>query len=268
MAIRQERVRTFRALHASGCFIVPNPWDPLSARLLEASGFRALATTSSGYAFAVGRKDGARQISRDESLAYAESIVRSTNLPVTADMEDCYAETPEGVAETVRLAAEAGLAGISIEDRFPLGDEPFRDFASALARVEAACDAARRYDIVLTARADGLGKGFYDMAETIRRLIAFEKAGAEVVYAPGIPDLAALGMICARVNAPFNHVLGQGAKGLTYNQIAQAGVRRISLGGSFTRAACNAIKSLGAAVDRGDFSAIDAAPGWNALLPT
>ncbi|WP_375410663.1 oxaloacetate decarboxylase [uncultured Methylobacterium sp.] len=265
MTTRDQKVGRFRELHRQGCFIIPNPWDALSARLLEASGFAALATTSSGYAFSVGKQDGAGQLSRDEILAYAERIVACTDLPVTADLEDGYAATADGVAETVRLAYEAGLAGISIEDSCPIGVEPVRDFDSAVERVRAACEAARRYDIVLTARADGLGSGHYDLDETIRRLNAFEKAGADVVYAPGVPSLEVLTILCGAVRAPFNHVLGLGVSGLSFDEIAGAGVRRISLGGSFTRAACGAVRSMASTIGRGDFSMIDSAPSWNAL---
>lgn len=265
MTTRDQKVGRFRELHREGCFIIPNPWDALSARLLDASGFKALATTSSGYAFSVGKEDGAKQVSRDEILSYAESIVACTDLPVTADLEDGYADTADGVAETIRLAYEAGLAGVSIEDSCPMGLEPFRDFDSALERVRAACEAARRYDVLLTARADGLGSGHYDLDETIRRLNAFEQAGADVVYAPGVPSLEILTILCGAVKTPFNHVLGLGVSGLSFEQIAGAGVRRISLGGSFTRAACGAIRSVASTIGRGDFSVIDAAPSWNGL---
>ena len=265
MTTRHDKVSRFRELHREGCFIVPNPWDALSARLLVASGFAALATTSSGYAFSTARQDGAGQLSRDEILDYAGRIAACTDLPVTADFEDGYAETPEGIAETIRLAAEAGLAGVSIEDGWPLGPDRFRTFDSALERVGAACEAARRYDLVLTARADGLLGGHYDLDEVIRRLVAFEKAGAEVVYAPGVPSLEALTTLCAAVRVPFNHVLSLGASGLSFDAIAGAGVRRISLGGSFTRAACGAIRSVASSIAGGDFSVIDRASRWDAL---
>ena len=266
MITQDDKVARFRDLHREGCFIVPNPWDALSARLLAASGFEALATTSSGYAFSTGRQDGAGQLSRDDVLAYAERVAACTDLPVTADLEDGYADTPEGIAETIRLAAEAGLAGVSIEDSWPLGPAPVRDFHSALERVGAASEAARRHDVVLTARADGLLGGHYDLDEAIRRLTAFERTGAEVVYAPGVPSLEALTALCAAVRAPFNHVLGLGASGLSFEQIAGAGVRRISLGGAFTRAACGAIRSVASRVAGGDFSPVDRAPRWDALL--
>jgi len=228
-------------------------------------GFQALATTSSGYAFSRGKKDGANDVSRDESLAYAAEIAASTDVPVTADTEDGYADTPEGVAETVRLAAAAGLAGLSIEDRQPRSDQPIRGFDDAVTRVAAAAQAARRCNIVLTARADGLGKGVYDLDEAIRRLKAFEALGAEVLYAPGVPDLAALQKICRSVNAPVNHLLGQGVSGLTYDQIAQAGVRRISVGGSLARAVGGALLRVCQEIATGDFAQLESAPAWNSL---
>jgi 2-methylisocitrate lyase-like PEP mutase family enzyme len=265
MISRSDKVERFRALHASGCFVIPNPWDIAGARMMAGMGFKALATTSSGYAFSKGRKDGALDVSRDESLAYAAEIVASTDVPVTADLEDGYEETPEGVAETVRLAAEAGLAGLSIEDRQPNSDLPIRDFDDAVARVAAAADAARKYNIVLTARADGLGKGTYDLEEAIRRLKVFETLGAEVLYAPGVPDLASLEKLCRSVSAPVNHVLGQGVSGLTLDQIAQAGVRRISVGGSLARAAGGALMTICQEIAAGDFTALESAPAWSVL---
>jgi 2-methylisocitrate lyase-like PEP mutase family enzyme len=265
VSTRSEKVDVFRALHHSGCFIIPNPWDVAGARMMTALGFKALATTSSGFAFSKGKADGAKDVSRDASLTYAAEIAASTNLPVTADLEDGYADTTEGVAETVRLAAEAGLAGLSIEDRQPNSDRPIRDFDTSVARVAAAVKAARRYDIVLTARADGLGKNAYDLDETVRRLKTFEALGAEVVYAPGVPDLSALRTICRAVNAPVNHVIGQGVSGLTFVQIADAGVRRISVGGSLARAVGGALMDISREIAAGDFSELETAPSWNTL---
>jgi 2-methylisocitrate lyase-like PEP mutase family enzyme len=265
MISRSDKVERFRALHTSGCFVIPNPWDIGGARMMASLGFKALATTSSGYAFSKGRKDATLEVSRDESLAYAAAIAASTDVPVTADLEDGYEATPEGVAETVRLAAEAGLAGLSIEDRQPNSDLPIRDFDDAVARVAAAAEAARKYNIVLTARADGLGKGAYDLEEAIRRLKAFETLGAEVLYAPGVPDLASLDRLCRSVSAPVNHVVGQGVSGLTLDQIAKAGVRRISVGGSLARAAGGALMTICKEIAAGDFTALDSAPAWGAL---
>ncbi|UCI19324.1 isocitrate lyase/phosphoenolpyruvate mutase family protein [Mesorhizobium sp. B2-1-8] len=265
MISRSEKVEQFRILHKSGCFLVPNPWDVAGAQMMVGLGFGALATTSSGYAFSRGKRDGAREVSRDESLAYAAEIAAASHVPVTADFEDCYEDTQGGIAETVRLAAEAGLAGLSIEDRRPDPDQPIREFDDAVARVAAAAKAARRYDIVLTARADGIGKGVYDVEEAVRRLRAFEALGAEVLYVPGVPDLVSLERICRSVSSPVNHVLGQGVSGLTFDQISKAGVRRISLGGSLARAAGGALLGICQEIARGDFTALETAPSWNRL---
>lgn len=260
-----DLTRRFRALHASGCFIVPNPWDTTSARLLARCGFKALASTSSGYAFATDRKDGHRQVTREEAIRHAVSLMTATGLPVTLDAEDCYEDSAEGVARTVEMAAEAGLAGISIEDRDTSNPGRMRDFDEALDRVQAAASRAKDSGIVLTARADGLGKAAYDFHETMRRLLAYAEAGADVVYAPGLPTLAAIQHVCASVPAPVNHVLGQGARGLSLEALAEAGVRRISLGGSFARAALGAVAGIARTIAAGDFSSIDAAPGWSEL---
>ncbi|MES0864989.1 isocitrate lyase/phosphoenolpyruvate mutase family protein [Ruegeria sp. SCPT10] len=161
----------FRNLHESGCFIVPNPWDECSARLFAKCGFKALASSSSGYAFATNRRDGCRQVSRDETISYSECLSRATGLPVTMDAEDCFADSPKGVAETITLSASAGLAGISIEDRDTAKPGRIREFSEALERVHAAIEAAQSSGIVVTARADGLGKGAYDLDETLAKKI-------------------------------------------------------------------------------------------------
>ncbi len=263
MATRQDKVKAFRALHRSGCFVMPNPWDIAGARMMTRLGFTALATTSSGYAFSQGKQDSVADVGRDECLAYAAAIVSETELPVTADTEDCYAATPDGIAETVRLAAEAGLAGLSIEDRNVSGDPPIRDFEDAADRVAAAVEAAREYDIVLTARADGFAKGAYDIDEAIRRLRRFEELGAEVLYMPGVPDLATMKRLCSSVSAPFNHVVGQGVRGLSLQQVADAGVRRISVGGSLARAVGGAMLDKCRDLAAGDFSCLETDLTWN-----
>lgn len=265
MTTRSEKVRRFRDLHRSGCFIIPNPWDVGSARMMAALGFEALATTSSGFAFSAGKIDMTRDVGREEALRYAGAIAAATDLPVTIDSEDCYAETPDGIGETVRLAAEAGLAGLSIEDRKPDKAKPIRGFEDALERVKAAVAAARQYDIVLTVRADGLGARAYELAEAIRRIKAFEAVGAEVLYVPALPDLPAIQQVCRSVSAPINHVIGLGAPGLSFRQIADAGVRRISLGGSLAKAMGGVLLQTCQTIARGDFSALERGPGWDAL---
>lgn len=265
MSKRDALVEEFRVLHHTGCFVIPNPWDAAGARMMAALGFRALATTSSGYAFSQGRKDGCNDIQLAETLAYASGIVRATDLPVTVDLEDCYATDASGIDDVVRQAAEAGLAGFSIEDRWPNGPSPIREYDDALRRVEAAVAAARTYNIVLTARADGLGKKAYGLDEAIRRLQAFEAAGADVLHAPGVADLASLRHICASVSKPVNHVIGQGLSGVSKDEIAAAGVRRISLGGSLARAMGNALMAACQDIAGGDFSRLEKGADWAAL---
>ena len=265
MPTRADKARRFRDLHQAGCFIIPNPWDIGGAKMMTMLGFKALATTSSGYAFSKGKRDMARDVDRDETLQYAAAIAAATHLPVTADTEDGYADTPEGVAETVRLAAEAGLAGLSIEDRQPNAAKPIRDFDDAVARVAVAVEAARKYDIVLTARADGLGSKAYGLDEAIRRLKAFEKLGADVLYAPALADVSALQQVCRSVNAPVNHVIGLGAAGLSLQQIADAGARRISLGGSLAKAMGGMLLQTCQTIARGDFSDLERGTSWDSL---
>lgn len=265
MTTRSEKVRQFRDLHLAGCFTIPNPWDVGGARMMTALGFKALATTSSGYAFSMGKQDMTRDVGRDETLQYAAAIAASTHLPVSADTEDCYADTPDGIAETVRLAAEAGLAGLSIEDRQPDPAKPIRDFDDAVARVAAAVKAARRYDLVLTARADGLGARAYGLDEAIRRLKAFETAGADVLYVPAVPDLSALRQVCRSVSLPINHVIGLGVSGLSFEQIADAGVRRISLGGSLARTMGGFLLQTCQAIAHGDFSDLYRGASWESI---
>jgi 2-methylisocitrate lyase-like PEP mutase family enzyme len=268
MVSRTEKVRRFRDLHKAGCFTCPNPWDLAGARMMTTLGFKALATTSSGYAFSQRRRDGSegvKDVGRDETLRYAAAIAAATHLPVTADTEDGYADTPEGVAETVRLAAEAGLAGLSIEDRQPKASKPIRDFDDACARVAAAVEAARKHDIVLTARADGLDARAYGLDEAIRRLKAFETLGADVLYAPGVPDASGLQQLCRSVSTPVNHVIGRGVRGLSFQQIADAGVRRISVGGSLAKAMGAVLLQTCQTMARGDFSDLERGPSWASL---
>jgi 2-methylisocitrate lyase-like PEP mutase family enzyme len=265
MTTRSDKMRRFRELHKGGCFTVPNPWDIAGARMMTSLGFQALATTSSGYAFSKGKRDMAKDVDRDETLQYAAAIAASTHLPVTADTEDCYADTPDGVRDTVRLAAEAGLAGLSIEDRQPNAAKPIRDFEDAVARVAAAVDAAKKYDIVLTARADGLGARAYDLDEAIRRLKTFEALGADVLYVPALLDASALQQVCRSVSAPVNHVIGLGAAGLSFQQIAQAGVRRISLGGSLARTIGGVLLKTCQTIAEGDFSDLERGASWESI---
>lgn len=235
--IRQLKVDRFRALHeAPGCFFIPNPWDTGSARLLGGMGFRALATSSAAAACAIGHRDG--DITRDQALAHARTIVEATDLPVSADLENGFGDSPETVAETVRLAAEAGLAGCTIEDSTHDPAHPLYDFDLAVERIAAAVHAARFVSggFVLTARAHNLLYGG-TLDETLRRLTAYEKAGAHVLFAPGLPDLDAVRTVCAAVSKPVNFMAGIPGKSFPLADLAAAGVKRVSLATALYRAA-------------------------------
>ncbi|WP_233560149.1 isocitrate lyase/PEP mutase family protein [Oleomonas cavernae] len=235
-----EKAVKFQALHARpGAFVIPNPWDAGSARILSALGFEALATTSAGLAFALGRRDGEGAISRDETLANAKLIAEATDLPVAADLENGFGDAPEAAAQTIRLAAGAGLVGGSIEDATGNADRPIYDFTRAVERVAAAVEAARAlpFPFTFVARAENFLHGRPDLDDTIRRLQAFEAAGADALFAPGLPGIEAIRTVCAAVGKPVNVVMG--LKGMTYSvaDLAAAGVRRISLGSALARAA-------------------------------
>jgi 2-methylisocitrate lyase-like PEP mutase family enzyme len=236
-----EKANVFRALHEGpGAFVIPNPYDAGTARILAALGFEALATTSAGCAFGLGRRDGA--ITRDEALANARAIVEATPLPVSADLENGFGDAPEAAALAVRLAAEAGLVGCSIEDATGNPDRPLYDFSHSVERVAAAVEAARalQFPFTLTARAENFLHGRPDLEDTIRRLQAFEAAGADVLYAPGPRELEPIRMICGALSKPVNVLAGLGPTPLTVEQLAAAGVRRISVGSAFARTALRA----------------------------
>lgn len=216
---------------------MPNPWDAGSARLLESLGFEALATTSAGYAFARGKHDSAAALSRDELLENASEIVNATSLPVSADLEDGFGPAPETCVRTIRMAEAAGLCGGSIEDATGDPQAPIHDFTLAVERVQAAAEAASGRPFLLTARAENHLWGRPDLDDTIRRLQAFARAGADVLYAPGLPDIAAIRTVCTSVDKPVNVVMGLRGPSYSVAELAQAGVRRISVGGSFARAA-------------------------------
>ncbi len=235
------RVSGFLELHhqRGAPLLVANPWDRGSARLLESLGFKALATTSSGFAATLGRLDYA--LSRDEALAYAQAIAEAVAVPVTADLEDGFADEPEAVAETIRMASRAGLAGGSIEDTTRRPDAPIHDLDLAVARIEAASAAAREAErpFVLTARAENHLHGRPDLADTIARLQAFEAAGADVLYAPGVTDLDEIRAIVSSVSKPVNVLVRPDAPKVA--ELADAGVGRISVGGAFAFAALGAV---------------------------
>ena len=242
MASQREKFEAFKALHQGDeAFVMPNPWDAGSARLLTSIGFEALATTSAGYAFSKGKRDSAAALSREEILQNASEIVEATPLPVSADLEDGFGAAPEACAETIRLACEAGLVGGSIEDATGDPDAPIYGIAQSAERIRAAAEAARGLPFLLTGRAENYLWGRPDLDDTIRRLQAYAEAGADVLYAPGLPDLEAIRTVCAAVDRPVNVVMGLMGKPFTVAELSEAGVRRISVGGSFARAAFGAL---------------------------
>ena len=235
-----EKAARFQALHRRpGAFVVPNPWDAGSARILASLGFEALATTSGGLAVTLGLRDGA--VTREQALAHVVQVAAATNLPVTADLENGYGDAPESVAETLRLSAEAGVVGGSIEDADAA--RQIYDLSHAIERIQAAVAVARSLPIpfVLTARAENFLRGRPDLDDTIRRLQAFETAGADVLYAPNLPDLASIRLVCSAVTKPVNVIVGAPGQCFPVAELAEAGVRRISLGPVLLRAAITAM---------------------------
>jgi 2-methylisocitrate lyase-like PEP mutase family enzyme len=239
MTTQTSKAAEFLDLHRPGDpLLLPNPWDQGSARVLASLGFRALATTSSGYAASLGRLDGS--VSRDEALAHAGVIVAATDLPVSADLENCFADDPSGVARTIGLAVEAGLAGASVEDYSGTDDEPIYPIELAAERVAAAAQAARSGGrLVLTARAENYLHGRPDLADTIARLQAYQAAGADVLYAPGLTSLADIRQVVQAVDRPVNVLAIAGAPSV--RELAEAGVSRVSVGGAFAFAAYGAL---------------------------
>jgi 2-methylisocitrate lyase-like PEP mutase family enzyme len=256
---QKEKAVRFRALHdGRSVFVIPNPWDVGSARILAGLGFQALATSSGAAATAFGRRD--RGLTRDEALAHSRLIVEATDLPVSADLENGFGDAPEIVAETIRLAARVGLVGCTIEDSTGNQDSPLYDDRLAIERIAAAAEAARAlpFPFMLTARAHNLLYAAPNLDDTIRRLQAFEKAGADVLFAPGLPDLAAVRAVCAAVSKPVNFMVGIKGKSFSVPELAAAGVRRISLATSLYRAAMTGLLDAAAAVkDRGEFGFLD-----------
>ena len=237
-ATRQEKFNVLRALHERpGAFIIPNPWDAGSAKILAALGFEALATTSAGCAFSRGYLDSAPEMTRDVILENAREIVEATALPVSADLQNGFGHSPDTCAETIRLAAIVGLAGGSIEDSTGDPQNPIYDFQLATERVAAAAEGAHASEFLLTARAENFLHGRPHLDDTIRRLQSFSKAGADVLYAPGLSSLEAIRAVCASVSKPVNVVMGLAGVTCSVEELAAAGVRRISVGGSFARAA-------------------------------
>ena len=260
MSVTQnEKAIRFRALHdGPGAFVIPNPWDVGSSRVLAGMGFQALATSSAASASALGRRDG--RLTRDEALAHARLIVDATDLPVSADLEKGFGDAPDVVAETIRLAGEVGLVGCTIEDATGDKGSPLYDFQPAVERIAAAAQAARalRFPFILTARAHNLLYAAPSLDDTISRLQAFEKAGADVLFAPGLPDLAAVRAVCAAVSKPVNFMVGIKGKSFSVSELAAAGVKRISLATSLYRAAMTGLVGAASEVkDTGQFNFLD-----------
>jgi 2-methylisocitrate lyase-like PEP mutase family enzyme len=245
----RDKAEAFRSLHQR-CFVIANAWDAGSARILAGLGFQALATSSGAHAGTLGRRDG--QVTREEALEHARAIVEATDLPVSADFENCFADEPTKAAETVRLARAIGLAGCSIEDA--TRDKVY-DFDDAVERVAAA---AQNSGLVLTARAENFVRGKPDLDDTIRRLQAFEKAGADVLMAPGLPDLEAVRRVCRALSKPFNFMAGIKGKSFSVAELEAAGVRRVSLATSLWRAAMSGLVDAAREVkDKGTFGYVE-----------
>ena len=257
MRTQADRARAFRALHERpGIFIMPNPWDAGTAKLLASLGFEALATTSLGFSSARGRVDGTHSISREELIANCREIASATDLPVNADLENGYADDPEDAAAIIRLAAAAGVVGGSLEDATGDPARPIYEFDLAVERVAAAARVARSlpFPFTFTARAENFLHGRPDLDDTIRRLQAFAAAGADVLYAPGLHDLETIRRVVAAVQKPVNVVMSSADPEITALQLAAAGVKRISVGGALSRLAYAAVRDAALAMrDAGSF---------------
>ena len=241
MMTQADKGRVFRELHQrDGAFIIPNPWDAGTARLLAHLGFEALATTSMGYAFSVGRRDNT--IGRDETVAYASAMASATNLPVSADLENGFGDSPEIAAETIRLAAAAGVVGGSIEDATGRPHQPIYELEHAVERVRAAAAAAHSLPFIftLTARAENYLHGRPDLKDTIKRLQAYQEAGADVLYAPGLTSKEAIAAVVSSVDRPVNVVMGLQGVQLSLAALAEIGVKRVSVGSALCRTALGA----------------------------
>lgn len=252
----------FRALHRRGDpFLLVNAWDRGSARMMEALGAPAIATTSAGHAFTLGRVDGGT-LTRDEALAHAQELVSAVSVPVSGDFENGFGDAPETVAETIRLAAEVGLAGCSIEDTALPGFDPY-GFDLSVERIRAAASAARALpgDFVLVARADGVMLGSYDSGEAIRRIQAYEAAGADCVYVPVPPDVATLGRIINSVSVPVNVLVSGQYSTLSRQELAKMGAARLSVGGSLARVAYGAAIGVARDMLTGDHTGLGSAYG-------
>jgi 2-methylisocitrate lyase-like PEP mutase family enzyme len=259
MKTQAEKGQLFRDLHyRDSAFVIPNPWDIGSARLLASTGFEALATTSVGYANSIGRQD--HGVTRDEMIAHAATLAAATELPVSADLENGFGHDPGTVAETIRMAAAAGLAGCSIEDSTNRDDDPIYSFEHSVDRIRAAAEQVRNlpFPFMLTARSENYLHGRKDLADTINRLQAFQEAGADVLYAPGITDVKEVATLISSVDRPVNVLAGMQGTHFDVNELSRIGAKRISVGGALTRVAFAAL--LGAAremKEHGTFSFVN-----------
>jgi 2-methylisocitrate lyase-like PEP mutase family enzyme len=249
----EQKYKAFKALHQrKGTFVIPNPWNAGTAKILTALGFEALATTSAGYAFSVGKEDSTATLTRDGILQNAKEIIEATPLPVSADLQDGFGPSPETCSETIRLASAIGLAGGSIEDATGDPSAPIYDFQLAVERIEAAAETAHTHQFLLTARAENFLHNRPNLEDTIRRLQSFADAGADVLYAPGLPSLEAIREVCASVSKPVNVLMGAT---FSVEDLTAAGAKRISVGGAFARAALGAfVRAAREIKDKGTFT--------------
>jgi len=252
----EQKYKAFKALHErTEAFVIPNPWNAGTAKILTALGFEALATTSAGYAFSIGQEDSTANLTRDGILQNAKEIVEATHLPVSADLQNGFGPSPETCSETIRMASAIGLAGGSIEDATGHPSVPIYDFQLAVERVEAAAETAQTHQFLLTARAENFLHGRPNLEDTIRRLQSFADAGADVLYAPGLPSLEAIREVCASVSKPVNVLMGLQGATFSVEELAAVGVKRISVGGSFARAAFGAfVRAAREVKEKGTFT--------------
>jgi 2-methylisocitrate lyase-like PEP mutase family enzyme len=258
MLSQPDKASRFRALHTSGAFIIPNAWDGASARILASLGFQAIATSSGACAATLGRLDG--RITRNEALTHSRIIAAATDCPVSADLEKGFADAPADVAESVRQAAAVGLVGCSIEDSTGNKEQPLYEFDLATRRIAAAAEAAHAlpFAFTLTARAENFLRGKPDLDDTIRRLQAYERAGADVLFAPGLPDLQSVRAVCEAVSKPVNFMVGIRGRSFSVAELTAVGVRRISLATSLYRAAMTGLLHAAREVkDHGTFNFLE-----------
>jgi len=254
--------------HRQRLFVLPNPWDTGSAKMLAALGFEALATTSAGFAFAQGKLDTIGAMTRADAMAHAKQIVQATALPVSADLENGYGDSPEAVQQTIYAAAEAGLVGCTIEDTTGLAEQPIYDKSFAIERIAAAVEAVNALDFpfMLTARAENYLHGRPDLADTIERLQGYESVGADVLYAPGLPDISTIKSVCESVSKPVNVVAGIALRGVTVSDLQTCGVQRISTGSSLARTAIGSMLDAARHIlSEGRFDAFESAASFKQI---